>query len=253
MRPLAVYLHGIPGSGAELQLPPGLSLESVWTPDRIVDAPALPFSAYLDHLENSVRNHIVDGPIHLIGFSLGARMAIEMGVRLGERVSTIDLVSPAAPLECGVDLGKMAGGTVFGIARKAPLCFAHLTQFQSVIARRLPSLLYRMIFASAQGKDLDLASEQQFQQILLSILRSSFSGHTNGYAREILAYVMPWADRVALVKSPVTLWHGSADNWSPPMMSDWLAKTLPNVAAHNRMNGQSHYSTLKTALPQILA
>ncbi len=242
-----IYFHGMPGSADELAFLDAGACADIWAPDRVRDAPQLQFQEYLTHLELGIRHRFPAGPLHLIGFSLGARMALEMAARLGERVEKIDLVSAAAPLECGVDLNAMAGGRVFRLARDAPRRFALLTTAQHFLSSLSSALTFRLIFSSVKGGDIALAKDPDFRQILERALRTSFSSSRNGYLREMIAYVAPWTEILARVKAPVTLWHGSDDNWSPPQMSDWLASKLQCVAAHHILDGQSHYSTLKRA------
>lgn len=85
------------------------------------------------------------------------------------------------------------------------------------------------------------------------VLFDCFDAGARGYSRDLLDYVSPWADWVATVEQPVTIWHGAADNWAPPAMADALAAILPNVVRVNRLLGYSHYSTLQVALQELLS
>ncbi|MDE2596110.1 MAG: alpha/beta hydrolase [Sphingomonadales bacterium] len=248
-----VYLHGIPGSAAELALVPGFPGPGVrlFAPDRMADAPQRDFATYCDDLAARVVTAFPAGPVRIAAFSLGARMAVETGLRLGQRVEAIDLIAPAAPLTCGVDLRDMAGGAVFRLARDAPRRFAALASVQAVLARRAPMLLARMLFAGAQGEDAVLARDAEFMHRIAAILRSGFGQGTAGYRREMRAYVEPWHDRIASLTAPVTLWHGEADNWAPVAMATWLAGAFPRVQAMHRLPGKSHYSALIAALPML--
>lgn len=241
-----VYFHGVPGSPAELELfRVGNSMDiALFAPDRGSDYPSLDFPDYLAALHLQIGVCHPTEPIRLIGFSLGARMALEIAARLGERVSQVDLVSAAAPLACGVKLSDMAGGVVFRIARDAPKRFALLTAAQGFLSRVAPSHLTRMIFASAMGEDAGLVSDPQFMRVIRRLLRQSLTAGSMGYRREMLAFASAWEDILPRVKAPVTLWHGDRDNWAPPMMAEWLKLHLPNVTALHLLRGKSHYSAL---------
>ena len=177
-------------------------------------------------------------------------MALEMAARFGSRVGRIDLISAAAPLACGVDLAELAGGTLFALARDAPARFGAATAIQRLVSRAAPALLTRMVFAKAAGMDRSLIRSPLFRARIAEIIRNSLLGGTQGYRRELLAYVQPWEQILSHVAAPVTLWHGDQDNWAPPMMAQWLANALPNVAMLHTLPGLSHYSTLRHVLEQ---
>jgi pimeloyl-ACP methyl ester carboxylesterase len=91
-----------------------------------------------------------------------------------------------------------------------------------------------------------------FRRRLGDILQTSLGAGRQAYCQEISAYVRPWAHILPTVEAPVTLWHGRSDNWSPPAMSDALAARIPQVTEIRWLEGLSHYSALRAALPQIL-
>jgi pimeloyl-ACP methyl ester carboxylesterase len=254
-----VYLHGIPGSPAELQLgavAAAVPAACLYAPARCAASPGASMSAYTDGLEADIRRRFPHGPLRLVGFSLGTKLALELAARLGSRVHHVHLVSPAAPLEAGNFLPHMAGRPVFAIARASPALLALLVWLQALTARLAPALLARQLFASAAGEDATLARNSAFKAMLRSVFAASFTGSCWGYRREVLAYVRPWGATVLpLVKAPVTIWQGSADNWTPPAMAAYLAAALPTARAVpvlHTLAGRSHYSTLAAALPLIL-
>ncbi len=238
-----VYLHGFPGGPEELQAFGAFTL-GVFAPDRRHDAVDLNFPAYVGHLARAIDAQFPHGSITLIGFSAGARIALEVEARLAARVEEIILVSAAAPLQSGAFLKHMAGRLVFGTALRSPIAFRALTWAQAQLARWAPDRLYQSIFASALGADRDLRADVHFKQVIQTVIGRTLQSGAAGYRREVLAYVQPWADPLPRVTSPVTLWHGTADNWTPIGMADALAAALPHVRAVHRLDGLSHYSTL---------
>lgn len=249
-----VYFHGQPGSSDELTLvAAGRLPAALLAPDRAVDRPDLPLGPYLDHLTAAVVARYPDGPIRLVGFSLGAFVALEVALRIADREVRLDLVSPAAPLNLGDFLPEMAGGAVFGLAAKSPGLFGLLTGLQGGLARVAPGLLFGQIFAGAAGADADLARDRAFQATIRRILRSTLANGAKGYRREVLGYVAWPPERLSALIHPVTLWQGEADTWTPPAMARALADALPGAPTLRTFPGLSHYSTLQAALPEILA
>lgn len=243
-----VYLHGVPGGPAELALFGGTPFAGcdLFAPDRLAAT-----SGDIAALAAAIDARFAGRSVALVGFSLGAFVALQLAARLGDRVTRIDLVAAAAPLESGDYLGSMAGAPVFRAARDAPWRFAALLRAQALLARVAPGLLYRMVFARAAGADRALVGQPRFRAGIRAILAAALRDGAPGYRREVLAYVAPWSAILGTVSAPVTLWHGSEDNWTPAAMADALAAALPNVAAVNRLAGLSHYSTLAHVLGEI--
>ncbi len=243
----SVYLHGFPGGPEEVQAFGPMAVP-LYAPDRRHDAPGLDFAAYVDHLAQTISARFPTDDLTLIGFSAGARIALELGVALEGRVEEIILISAAAPLQSGEFLQDMAGRPVFSAAQRSPLAFRALTWMQAQMAHVAPNRLYQSIFASAQGADDALSSQAQFKQVIQSIIVNTLQTGAVGYKRELLAYVSPWGGLLPRVTAPVTLWHGTADNWTPIGMAEALEAALPNVRAVHRLSGLSHYSTLQAFL-----
>lgn len=249
-----VYFHGQPGSPEELALVSAADLPAgLLAPDRAADQPDLPLSAYLDHLTATILARFPAGPIRLVGFSLGAFVAIEVGLRIQDRDVSLDLVSPAAPLGLGDFLPHMAGGSVFALAARRPGLFVLLTRLQGWLALRASGALFSQIFATAAGADADLARDPAFRTAVKGILVSSLSGGARAYRRDVLGYVAWTPDRLSALTHPVTLWQGEADTWTPPTMARALADALPGAPALRTFPGLSHYSTLRVALPEIFS
>ncbi|MEK6540586.1 MAG: alpha/beta fold hydrolase [Pseudomonadota bacterium] len=164
-----VYLHGQPGSSAELGLF-GTNYAIDYAPDRQDALLAEP-----EQLAKDVARALPHHSLHLVGFSLGAFAALRLAAQLGDKVARIDLVSPAAPLDGGDFLTHMAGRAVFSLARDWPRLFAAMTRVQSGMARFAPHALFRQVFADAAGEDRMLAADPIFRARWLEMVRSSLS------------------------------------------------------------------------------
>lgn len=241
--PLA-YFHGMPGGPGEWAInAPEPLREGVWladrnnpdeTPDRIAARLAAAFP----------------GGVTLIGFSAGAFAALQVAGRLGGLVQQLHLVSPAAPLQLGQFLPDMAGGPIFALAAKRPALFRLLVRAERWLARHAPGFLLGRLFATAQAGDAVLARDPHFRAGMAQVLRDGLGRDSRGFAAEVLAYVQDWRSDLAKVSAPVTIWQGTADNWTPPAMGQALHGALPGSRLQ-ALPGSSHYSALQAALKQI--
>lgn len=219
-------------------------------PDRNDPALGADFDQRLEQLAGLIADLPPDGPLRFVGFSLGAMVALRLAPRLGARVAAIDLISPAAPLEGGDFLTRMAGGPVFKLACNWPVAFSALSLGQALLARIAPRWLARQLFVSARGEDAELAGSERFLGAIAAVLGSGLGRSSQAYRCEIAAYVKPWAEDLPNVRAPVAIWQGQDDNWTPPDMAEYLARNLPGPVTLHRLEGHSHYSTLGYFLAQ---
>jgi len=242
-----LYFHGLPGSAAEL---------AGFGPEIAARAAGFHVAARggdFARLAEAIAARLPDGPLHLVGFSLGAHAALRVAPLLGERVAQIDLVSPAAPLQLGDFLSGMAGAPVFRAALAGAVPFAALTFAQAQVARLAPERMAAALMAKARGADRDLAADPRFIASLAQSLRHSLLDSRTAYAAEIRAYVADWRDDLARVPQPVSIWQGREDDWTPPAMAEALAAALPQRPQVTRLPGHSHFSTLRHYLARLPA
>ncbi|WP_284165583.1 alpha/beta hydrolase [Frigidibacter sp. SD6-1] len=232
-----LYLHGLPGGAAELDL--GGSPSGWIVPDRL---------AWTDY-DTGVTQLAARLPeqCRLIGFSIGAMTALRLAARAPDRVVDLTLISPAAPLETGDFLPDMAGRKVFEAARRGGWPFRALTAAQSLIARSFPRLLMQMLFAGTTKAEKFLADAHSSE--LSGVIATTYGSGRAAYLDELQHYVRPWRGVLAGVRAAVTVHHGEADNWSPPAMGAALVASLPD-AKLIRYPELGHYGTLATFLEQ---
>lgn len=230
----AVYLHGLPGGPEEL------ALAGVALPCPVRRG---------DEKETLAQIQAMTGaePLHLIGFSLGAALALRLAPALAP--ARLTLISPAGPLELGNFLPEMAGAPVFRAARR-PVLFRLMTALQSLAFTHAPARSLETLFATAPPADCALLTVDN-QRLLLQAIRTSLGSGRAAYLAEITRYVQPWAACLARVPCAVTLWQGEMDSWTPPAMARTLHAALPK-AELRLLPGLGHYSTLCHALPLAL-
>ena len=249
-----VYFHGAPGAPDECRVfdqagkTNGLRFICV---DRFAVDAAINGDAYYQFLAEEISREAAGLPVDVVGFSIGAFVAMQTCRYLPGGVENLHLVSAAAPLDAGDFLDNMAGKKVFRMAKNFPAAFLLLSHWQGLIARLAPGLLFRLLFASAAGDDKALAANREFQLATTRNLKACFVGHVRGYVRDVRAYVRPWntAPSAATVKTHI--WHGARDNWSPVDMAHYLRRAIPGVTSIKVFDGASHYSCLHRAAPEI--
>ncbi len=248
MRPRKLYFHGLPGSAAELAaFGPEIAAKAadfhvVARGNALATGEA---GGYFARLADQIAAQFPEGPLRLVGFSLGAAAALRVARHLGERVEQIDLVSPAGPLSLGDFLGGMAGAPVFRAALAGRWPFSALTFLQAQVARVASRKMAATLMAKAQGADRNLAGDPLFLAALAQSLRTSLLEQRGAYAAEIHAYVADWSGELARVRQPVAIWQGTEDDWTPPAMAEALAAALPSRPQVTMIAGLSHFSTLR--------
>lgn len=254
--PAFYYFHGSPGSPREIEAfdavakAQGVRLSSI---DRGQFDRELEGESYFQALAARVLEDAGQRPIQFIGFSLGGSVALRVANCLQERLASLDLISAAAPLQTGDYLHSMAGKPVFEFAAKSPLGFRALTVAQGLAALLAADLLFSAQFGTASGQDRALSQEQEFKARLQKVLVESLGSGQAGYVRDVLAYVQPWSIPALPSSIRCRIWHGDADNWSPPAMANALALGIGSQVELMLLPDQSHYSCLETAMAAIIA
>ncbi|MCK9396817.1 MAG: alpha/beta hydrolase [Methylobacter sp.] len=206
---------------------------------------------YYKFLAEEILKEAAGKRVDFIGFSIGAFIELQSCRYMGNGVKNLHLVSAAAPLEAGGYLEDMAGKQVFQLVNAFPALFILLSYWQGLMALLFPNALFRLLFASAVGEDKALVAGHAFQSHITKVLRSCFIGRVRGYARDINAYVHSWGTTLAEISVNTHIWHGAEDNWSPPLMADYLKSAIPGCTSIKIYKGLSHYSCLYRAAPEL--
>lgn len=251
---IVIYFHGAPGAPEECSMfdlegkKHGLRFICF---DRFSFAPSIHGEAYYKLLAQEISRISSDKPVDVVGFSIGAFVALQTVRHMTNGVASLHLVSAAAPLETGNHLEAMAGKQVFKLAKAVPALFILLAYWQGVLARLAPNALFHMLFASAAGADITLAADHEFRADIIKLLKACFIGRVRGYARDIGLYLQPWAATLAEVSTNTYIWHGAEDNWAPPLMAEHLKSAIPGYNSSTIFKGLSHYSCLHQAAREI--
>lgn len=251
---MVIYFHGTPGAPEECRIFDsdakkfGLTFICF---DRFSVDSSITGESYYKLLAGEISKIAAGKPVDVVGFSIGAFVALQTCRYLPHGVGNLHLASSAAPLEAGDFLEGMAGKQVFQLAKTFPVLFILLSYWQGLIAWFSPKALFRLLFASATGADKALVADREFQSGITKVLRSCFMGRVRGYARDIGAYVRPWNTTLSTISVNTHIWHGAEDNWSPVAMAGYLESAIPGCTSVKLYDGLSHYSCLYRATPEI--
>lgn len=251
---LIIYFHGAPGGLNELR-PFNLYGEEHKLTfvcfDRFSIDTSLKGEVYYQFLAKEILTYAAGRKIDIIGFSIGAFIALQTCRYLNNEVMNLHLVSAAAPLDAGDFIDAMAGKHVFQLAKKFPSFFILLSYWQGLLALVFPNALFYLLFASATGKDKMLMRNQEFKFNITQMLKSCFTNYIKGYTRDIKAYVRPWKATLSEISVNTHIWHGEKDNWSPVIMAEYLHSSISSCSHIEILHDLSHYSCLYETIPKI--
>jgi pimeloyl-ACP methyl ester carboxylesterase len=72
-----------------------------------------------------------------------------------------------------------------------------------------------------------------------------------GWIDDVLAFRRPWGVDLAKISSPVLLWHGAEDTFSPVGHTRWLGAHIPRAEVQID-SGIGHFGAIEV-LPRVLA
>ena len=243
-----IYCHGIPGLPNELDR---YDEDAAQSNPAIVPVPLLDlaaktadFDAALTEWLLAQRKHSGNHSVSIIGFSLGAMAAIKLAANNPEYVSDLTLISPAAPLQSGDHLRRMAGRFVFRSAMQSNAGLNVLTAAQDLAARLAPHMMIRALFAESPASEKLLATDANFATCLRDALRSTYGPYRTGYCAYLRTYVSDWRSSLVGVRCPVVIWQGMHDNWTPPSMADALYREIPVPVDIKWLENTGHFGAL---------
>lgn len=249
-----IYFHGAPGDPSECELfEPHAKRHGVKVVcfQRFAIDSALNGPAYFQRLAEAIVAKTGGEPVDWAGFSIGAFVALQVAALMSGQVRSMHLISAAGPLTDRRRLQACAGKQVFRLARAYPVLFRQLCIGQGIAARLWPTAVMKGLFAEAGGRDRQLIAQPKFRTTMSHALQASIGHYPKAYARDILLYVQPWQDLLAVSHVPTTLWHGEQDTWAPIAMADDLRRQLPGFVGLHRFADLAHYTCLHTAAESV--
>ena len=188
------------------------------------------------------------------GWSGGGPHALACAARLDRALSTL-VIAGVAPFDApgleflagmGDDNLDEFGAAVQGEAQLRAYLDDQRRELESAdaaaIVQSMRSLLPpvdREVLTDAFGEDL------------ASSFHEALRIGVDGWLDDDLAFIEPWGFELDEIRSPVSIWHGSADLMVPYAHGQWLGGSIPDVAAHLR-EGEGHLSVLLGSMGEML-
>lgn len=211
----------------------------IWAPLRahFPDSHAVPLPGYagsamaktLDEMASSVAGQIQEKAV-LVGWSLGAQVAIRVALNQPEKISRLVLVG-ATP--CFVNREDWPHGVADEV----------FEQFSMNLAEDYAGTIRRFLSLQAQGSDAVRTVLSELRARLLAQPRPAEGALEGGL--DILRGTDLRGD-IARLSVPVTLIHGSGDKLAPLDSARWLEQAIPDSRLYE-IRGAGHAPFLSHA------
>ena len=207
-----------------------------WVPDLIAAAHALKVDRFA-----------------ITAFSGGVPYALAAAIAHPDRVTRIATACAAGEHVKGLDNGKAAKQRE--IARDHPRLFKAEINLWIRSIERNPKHATRPITGLLQKhvpKETELFKDPVAVEFAAAVMKLAFKQGALAMGQEAALLTGPWRLDLAGVKASTTLWHGESDEFSPPWMSEVLAKAIPGAECH-LSPGDGHLSIVNNRAGEIWA
>lgn len=166
----------------------------------------------------------------VLGRSGGGPHALACAALLGPRVDRAAVLVTLAPRDAqGLDWYAGMGESnvlTYRTAEAAPAAVTARLQVQAALMRHDPTAHLPFRRPELPESDRRLAADFGLRALLSSIFAEGVKTSGHGWVDDVLSFVAPWGFDPTVVESPVLLWHGAKDVFSPVGHTLWLAQRL---------------------------
>lgn len=190
----------------------------------------------------------------VVGRSGGAPHALACAALMPERVTRAAALAPLAPWGApGLDWfeGMAASNVVaYSTAVADPDGLADSFTVRAAEIRNDPARLLDDLRVELVPSDRAVVDDAEFRPMLLRNYTEGLRASAYGWIDDVLAFSRPWGFDPAGITSPVMLWHGERDVFSPVGHSRWLAGRIPGATTVLEPDA-AHFGAMKV-LPRVL-
>lgn len=191
----------------------------------------------------------------VVGRSGGAPHALACAALLGDRVQSAAALVGLAPSDAE-DLNWYDGMTGSNVEEysRADADLAALEAKLAALADRIridPETLLEALLPELTGPDRRVVDDAAIRRLLTDTYAEALRDTADGWIDDVLAMRRPWGFDLAMIKSPVLLWHGADDKFSPVEHTYWLARQV-STSIVEVPSGTAHFGAVEI-LPSVLA
>ena len=170
-----------------------------------------------DEWLETIVDQLPDEPCHLVGWSLGGMLAMQIATAFPERVAALALVSTTPRFRSSSNWQFGSSSEVF-------------EGFRMAVESGSPKALSRFFALMLHGDELSRSDYNQLAKAAVDReKRVSEAGLKGGL--ELLEQ-LDLRDLAKAIKQPTLVLHGQGDAIVPTEAGQWLAETLPNAEQH---------------------
>ncbi len=235
------YFHGFPGSRLEVAFADQAARDRGLTVVGI-DRPGFgqsTFSSTRQILEwpadvNHLADHLGVAYFSVFGISGGCPYALACALKGEGRVRKVAIVSGLGSTDIPGALRAMHffNRRMLKLAATAPSIAGALVKRLTQALHQHPGAMLRWLIAVSPPSDKAILRRPDVRRILTESFREGLRGNGDGTAYELRLIAKPWGFEPRDVACPVTLWHGTADDYVPLAMGQHHAKVIPHCQAH---------------------
>jgi len=110
--------------------------------------------------------------------------------------------------------------------------------------------LLKLLWPNLGGHDKEVIGDIALRQMIARIHVEALSDTTDGWIDDVIALSRPWGFELSDITTPVKLWAGSDDVFSPVGHTYWLAERIKGAELEIE-EGKAHFGAVEI-LPNIL-
>ena len=223
---------------------PGLGLSTPQPGRRLLDWPSD---------VNEVARQLHLDRFSIVGWSGGGPYALACARLLGNRISSIAIVSGAAPLAgtARPDYLRRFDRNAVLAAGRAPWVIRLALWHWGRAQRRDAERFFEQSVADMCAADQEALSEPDLRSRMIANSVELYRQGGRGMYDEALVLARPWGFDPSDIRVPVEIWHGARDKTVPIGMSSHLAELIPGSKL--RMFPDEGHHLLYRYWPEILS
>jgi pimeloyl-ACP methyl ester carboxylesterase len=173
------------------------------------------------------------------GASGGGPFVAACAYMLPERITRAAILGGAGPVEAGsfagMALERRAG---YWMARHAPTLLRLSIQWARDPRRNPERFLVRYTHHNPAA-DQALLRRPEIRAMFVETYQEATRQGIGAFVWEVCLAARPWGFRLADIRVPVAIWHGSLDNSTPLGMAQAMARSIPDSSLHI-LPGEGH-------------